>query len=58
MLRGTFNETKRQAGLRRTQQAGVIVSDYATLMVEILKDNGRPEAVTVYPAMDMPGPNS
>ena len=27
---------------------------YATLMVEILKDNGRPEAGEVYGAMDMP----
>jgi nicotinamidase-related amidase len=51
---GTFSETKRQAGLLRMQQAGVILSDYATLMVEILKDNGRPEAVAVYAAMDMP----
>ena len=50
---GTFSETKRQAGLLRMQQAGVILSDYATLMVEILKDNGRPEAVAVYAAMDM-----
>ena len=51
---GTFSETKRQAGLLRMQQAGVILSDYATLMVEILKDNGRPEAGAVYEAMDMP----
>ena len=51
---GTFSETKRQAGLLRMLQAGVIVSDYATLMVEILKDNIRPEAVAVYEAMDMP----
>jgi hypothetical protein len=36
------------------QQAGVIVSDYASLMVEILKDNARPEAGAVYGAMDMP----
>jgi nicotinamidase-related amidase len=50
---GTFNETKREAGLLRMLQAGVIVSDYATLMVEILKDNGGPEAVAVYGAMDM-----
>ena len=50
---GTFSETKRQAGLMRMQQAGVILSDYATLMVEILKDNARPEAVEVYGAMDM-----
>lgn len=50
---GTFNETKRQVGLLRMVQAGVIVSDYSTLMVEILKDNGRPEAGAVYGAMDM-----
>jgi nicotinamidase-related amidase len=51
---GTFSETKRQTGLLRMHQAGVILSDYATLMVEILKDNGRPEAGAVYEAMDMP----
>ena len=51
---GTFSETKRQVGLLRMLQAGVIVSDYATLMVEILKDNARPEAGEVYGAMDMP----
>jgi nicotinamidase-related amidase len=51
---GTFSETKRQVGLLRMLQAGVILSDYATLMVEILKDNARPEAGAVYAAMDMP----
>jgi nicotinamidase-related amidase len=51
---GTFSETKRQAGLLRMLQAGVIVSDYATLMVEVLRDNARPEASAVYGAMDMP----
>jgi hypothetical protein len=51
---GTFSETKRQAWILRMLQAGVILSDYATLIVEILKDNSRPEAVTVYAAMDMP----
>jgi nicotinamidase-related amidase len=50
---GTFSETKRQAGLLRMLQAGVIVSDSTTLMVEILKDNARPEAGEVYAAMDM-----
>jgi nicotinamidase-related amidase len=50
---GTFSETKRQVGLLRMVQAGVIVSDYATLLVEILKDNARPEAGEVYAAMDM-----
>src|SRR5437667_2464555 len=51
---GTFSETKRQVGLLRMLQAGVIISDYATLMVEILKDNARPEAGAVYGAIDMP----
>ena len=51
---GTFSDTKRQAGLLRMAQAGVILSDYATMMVEILKDNGRPEAAAVYGALDMP----
>lgn len=51
---GTFSDTKREAGLLRMQQAGVVVSDYATLMVEILKDNARPEAAAVYGALDMP----
>ena len=34
-------------------QAGVIVSDYPTLMVEILKDNARPETRELYRGMDM-----
>ena len=50
---GTFGETKHQVGLLRMVQAGVVVSDYTTLMVEILKDNARPEAGAVYGAMDM-----
>ena len=33
-----------QVGLLRMLQAGVILSDYATLVMEILKDNARPEA--------------
>jgi nicotinamidase-related amidase len=51
---GTFSQTKREAGLMRMQQAGVIVADYATLAVEVLKDNGRPEAGSVYGALAMP----
>jgi nicotinamidase-related amidase len=50
---GTFSETKRQVGLLRMMQAGVILSDYGTLMIEILKENGRPEAGAVYGAVDM-----
>jgi nicotinamidase-related amidase len=50
---GTFSETKHRTGLLRMVQAGVVVSDYTTLMVEILGDNARPEAGPVYGAMDM-----
>jgi hypothetical protein len=50
---GTFSATKHQVGLLRMMQAGVILSDYATLMIEILKDNARPEAGAVYGAIAM-----
>ena len=51
---GTFWEAKRDAGLLRMQQAGVIPIDYATLMVEILADNAAARAGEVYAALDMP----
>src|SRR5262249_37522985 len=51
---GTFSETKRQAGLLRMTQVGVAVFDYATLTVDILRDNRRPEAGEVCGALDMP----
>lgn len=51
---GTFSRTKRETGLLRLTQAGVVVSDYASLMVEILQDNASPEAGAVYGALDMP----
>jgi hypothetical protein len=51
---GTFSETKREVGLLRMLQAGVITTDYASLMVEILKDNSRPDAGAIYTAIDMP----
>jgi len=51
---GTFSQTKRDVGLLRMLQAGVITTDYASLMVEILKDNSRPDAGAIYGAMDMP----
>jgi nicotinamidase-related amidase len=50
---GTFSKTKREVGLLRMLQAGVILSDYATLMIEVLKDNARPEAGAVYAAIEM-----
>jgi len=51
---GTFSQTKREVGLLRMLQAGVIITDYASLMVEILKDNSRPDASAIYGAIDMP----
>ncbi|MFD7496705.1 isochorismatase family protein [Streptomyces sp. NPDC059832] len=51
---GTFSRAKREAGLLRMQQAGVIVSDYATLMVEALADNAAPDSGALYAALDMP----
>lgn len=50
---GTFSETKRVTGLLRMVQAGVIVTDYATVAVEMLKDNASPKAGDLYAALDM-----
>jgi nicotinamidase-related amidase len=51
---GTFSQAKHEGGLIRMQQAGVILSDYSTLTMEILKDNSRPDAAAVYEALAMP----
>src|SRR6185369_2869882 len=50
---GTFSETKRITGLLRMVQAGVIVTDYSTVAVEMLKDNASPKAGALYGALDM-----
>ncbi len=50
---GTFNMTKRETALIRLAQSGVVISDGASLMVEILADNARPEAADVYGALAM-----
>jgi nicotinamidase-related amidase len=51
---GTFSAAKREAGLARLVTRGIEVSDYATLMVEIMGDNADPKALDVYAALDMP----
>lgn len=51
---GTFSATKRETGLMRLQQAGVVVADYASLIVEILADNADPIAGDLYGDLDMP----
>ena len=50
---GTFNPTKRETGILRLVQSGVVVADSSSLMVEILGDNARPEAAEVYQALAM-----
>ena len=51
---GTFSLDKRQAGIARLTTLGIELSDYATLMVEIMGDNADPVAGDVYAALDMP----
>jgi len=51
---GTFWQAKREIGLLRMQQAGVIPIDYSSAVVEILADNADPLAGDVYGALDMP----
>ena len=50
---GTFDTTKRETGLNRLAQSGVVVADGASLMVEILSDNAAEEAMDLYGALDM-----
>ena len=51
---GTFIRHKREAGIARLVSLGIEISDYPTLMVEIMGDNAVPEARQVYGALDMP----
>lgn len=50
---GTFNQTKRETGMIRLAQSGVVIADASSLIVEILGDNARPEAEAVYRALGM-----
>jgi len=51
---GTFSHHKREAGLARLTTLGIEVSDYATMIVEIMADNADPKANDIYAALDMP----
>ena len=51
---GTFTHHKREAGIARLTVLGIQVSDYATLIIEIMADNADPRANDVYAALDMP----
>ena len=50
---GTFNTTKREAGISRLVQSGVVVADASSLIVEILGDNASSKAEEVYTALGM-----
>lgn len=50
---GTFNATKRETGMIRLIQSGVVTADASSLIVEILGDNASPKAQEVYTALGM-----
>lgn len=50
---GTFNPTKRDTGIARLTQSGVVTADTSSLMVEILGDNASAKAEAVYAALGM-----
>lgn len=50
---GTFNATKRETGIARLIQSGVVTADASSLIVEILGDNASPKAEEVYRALGM-----
>lgn len=50
---GNFNPTKRETGMARLVQSGVVIADSASLMIEILADNASPKAMEVYCALAM-----
>ncbi|MBZ5791113.1 isochorismatase family protein [Burkholderia sp. D-99] len=54
---GTFSDAKRTAGLQRLAGAGIPVTDYATVGVELLHSNVDPKAQQVYADLDMPFAN-
>lgn len=50
---GNFNRTKRETGMARLVQSGVVIADGASLMIEILADNAAPKSFDVYSALNM-----
>ena len=50
---GTFSTTKRETGIVRLAQSGVVTADASSLIVEILGDNASPKAQKVYTALGM-----
>lgn len=50
---GAFSLTQREAGIARMTQKGVILTDYLSIMVEIMRTNADPKALDVYKALDV-----
>lgn len=50
---GTFSQTQREVGIARMAQKGVILTDYLSVMVEIMRSNADPKAHEVYRALDV-----
>lgn len=50
---GAFSQTQREAGIARMTQKGVILTDYLSIMVEIMRTNADPKALDVYKALDV-----
>jgi nicotinamidase-related amidase len=50
---GCFSATEREAGIARMNQRGVIVTDYFTVIAEIMETNADPLAPQVYAALDL-----
>ena len=51
---GGFSRTQVDMGIARMQQVGVVPVCYSNIAVELLADNGAPEAEAVYAGLDMP----
>ena len=50
---GAFTATEREAGIARMTQAGVVLTDYFSIMAEIMQSNADPAAEQVYNAIDL-----
>ena len=50
---GVFSPAEREAGIARMTQKGVILTDYLSIIVEIMRTNADPKAAEVYGALDV-----
>ena len=50
---GVFSPAEREAGVARMTQKGVIMTDYLSVIVEIMRTNADPKAREIYEALDV-----